>query len=408
MADKSNLPADSILLARQPIVDAGLNLFAYELLYRPEALILAPLIGDQATRKVLVNSLTSTDLDNLVGDVLAFINMTRQTILEIEYLGIPTERVILEILEDIELDPELLEKIEELKVAGYRFALDDFTLDGIHTEHVPLAEIVKVDIQGMSDAVIIDHANTLKKDNVKLLAEKVETWREFELCKEAGFEYFQGYFYARPQIISGAQIQHFRSTTLTLIQKLQNPNSTASELEALILQDPGLSYKLFKYSNSAAYSRGREFSKIHEVIVLLGMDRLRGIVTLFTLSSMSDKPLIITEAVLRRAYLCSLIATETNQIDSNDYFTMGMFSMLDCYLNHPLDQLLNDLPLNEKIKAAILTREGFMGKTLRLAEKLESTSSTQFTRFMTGKHRYFELYQEATRLSREIITAISA
>lgn len=397
----------TILLARQPIVDTALKVVAYELLYRPEAQTSVSLTGDHATRKVLLNSLAEMSFDSLIGDSLAFINMTRQTLLEIEHLGIPADRVVLEILEDIELNSELQTKIEELKAQGFRFALDDFTLAGIHTENVPLAEIVKVDINGMSDNQIIRHANELSKYGVKLLAEKVETWREFELCKDAGYELFQGYFFAKPQLVHGAQVVQLRSSVVALIDKLQDPESTATELERLIQQDPALTYKLFKYANAASYSKGKEFSRIKEVVVLLGLDKLKQIVTLFALSSMNEKPIILTEVVLRRAYLCSLVAKQARNESAGDYFTLGLFSMLDAYLDQPIDQLIDQLPLTDEIKSAILNGEGAMGETLRLAETLETIDLYRLENASPDLKYNLGMLQEAALLAREVVETLN-
>lgn len=398
--------AETVLLARQPIVDADMQLFAYELLYRPEAKNSDVLSGDLATRKVIANSLLN-DLDTLVGDSFAFINMTRQTILELEDLGLPFDRVVFEILEDVAIDDELTLKIESLKDGGYRFAIDDFRLSGIHNDHIALSEIVKVDVLGLSDDEVKEHVDSLKSSKVILLAEKVETWSQYELCKSLGFKLFQGYFFAKPQIISGAEIPKIRTTILRLLERLQDSACTIDELRQLIDQDPGLTFSLFKFANSAAFSKGRVFKEISEIVVLMGIDRLRNLCAVLALSSMNDKPLVLTEAVLRRAYLCVLIAQRAKYENTGEFFTLGIFSMLDAYLDQPIEKVLNAFPVNQTIKDAILTPEGFMGKTLLLAEKLESIESEKFNRITQIHPEYFDLYQQAAISAREALQAFT-
>lgn len=386
----------SYLIARQPIIDTSLQLKGYELLYRDAAernTFSVP--GDVATARVLSTSLSESGLDALVGEGVAFINMTRDAILQIDLLSLPSHRVIFEILEDVEIDELLQQKIESLIDCGYRFALDDFSLSGIHRQHVKLASIVKVDILAMDRAEIARHVRYLRRFPVQLVAEKVETWEEFEFCKSLGFDLFQGYFFARPQLVSRRGLHHSRSATYRLISRLNDPAIGFDELEQLVSQDPGLTFKLFRYVNSALVGRNRTFSNLRQVIILLGIDRLRAVATMFAMCKMEEKPAALTMMLLQRAQLCRLLAEQRRMENPGDCFTVGMFSLVDAFMDYPIHDVLAGIPLPDEVRAAILSHDGEMGELLVQVMQMERRSCNQFDSDPTGLPDVYRLYNEA-------------
>ncbi|MBY4677493.1 EAL and HDOD domain-containing protein [Marinobacterium arenosum] len=394
----------SYLIARQPIVNGNLKLIGYELLYRPGCCHQPqPVSGDMATAQVLSTSLSETDLTELVGDCTAFINMTREAILNIDLLSLPSDRVVFEILENIEIDPILLNKVKALIAKGYRFALDDFSLQGIHNDHIELADVVKVDVMGLSRQEIAEHVRVLKRQQVKLIAEKVETWEDFEYCKSLGFDLFQGYFFAKPQLVSGKSIRHHRSTTYRLISRLNDPNVDFDELERLIGQDPALSYKLFRYVNSALIARNRKFSNLGQVLVLLGLDRLRAVATLFAMCQMEAKPAALARTLLQRAQLCRLQAQARGVKNPEDYFTVGMFSMIDAFMDKPLDEALRLLPLPDEYSESILQHAGPMGDVLKCVMRLEQQTCSDCERCIFEDDRQLLLFNDAARWATDTI-----
>ncbi|KKM25215.1 hypothetical protein LCGC14_1597270, partial [marine sediment metagenome] len=199
------LDLSSIVIARQPIFDRQYQTYAYELLFRnnseDNAANFDQFDGDLATTKVINYSFLEFGIDNLIGNHLAFVNLTRNFILNGDPLPFAGDRVVLEVLEDIEVDDELITAVRKLAHHGYHIALDDFIFHESLRPLLEVASIVKVDILSLSEAALREHVEILKTYPVKLLAEKVETKAEFELCFELGFEYFQGYFFCRPNIV---------------------------------------------------------------------------------------------------------------------------------------------------------------------------------------------------------------
>ncbi len=365
----------SYLIARQPIVDSVLNLVGYELLYRRTPCQKNQAVtGTMATAQVLSTSLSETDLNELVGEATAFINMTREAILNIDLLSLPSQRVVFEILEDIKADAILLQKLQLLTDKGYRFALDDFCLMGLHQDIIALADVVKLDVMALSRAELVEHVHILRQSGVRLIAEKVESWEMFEFCKALGFDLYQGYFFAKPQLVSGRSISHSRATTFRLVSRLNDPEVGFDELEQLVSQDPALSYKLFRYANSALVASNRTFNNLRQVLVLLGLNRLRALATMFAMCRMDAKPMALVQTLLLRAQLCRLLAETRQLADSEDYFTVGMFSLIDAFMDKPIAEALGSMPLPPSHIGAILEHSGPMGQVLSCAIEIEQQS----------------------------------
>jgi len=387
------------LIARQPIVDRDLSLVGHELLYRRSDDQPAHAVsGQMATAQVLSTSLSECSLKELTGSGTAFINMTRDALLNMDQLSLPKDRVVFEILEHVEVDIQLRTKLEELVAAGYRFALDDYNLDGLHNELLDIAYVVKVDVLELDQDAIRQHVERLRQYPVVLIAEKVESWEEYEYCKTLGFDLFQGYFFAKPQLVTGRSVCHNRATTFRLIARLNDPEIEFDELEALVSQDPGLSYKLFRYVNSALVAGSRTFSNLRQVLVLLGITRLRAIATMFAMCRMDSAPLALIRTMLQRGQLCRLIAEDLQREEPEDYFIVGMFSLLDALMGCSLEEALKELPLPPEQLAAIIDKQGQQGEILQCAMRLQQQSCDQCEECIAeGEDAMLLLLNEATR-----------
>jgi c-di-GMP-related signal transduction protein len=254
-----------IYIGRQPIYDRKLGVYAYELLFRAASDNSAKFTdGDQATSDVIVNTFLEIGLDNIVGDRLAFINLTRAFFVGEHTISLPRDRVVLELLEDIEADEEVVSSVKRLSEQGYSIALDDFIYHESLQPLVQLADIVKIDIMAMDRDEIREHVKALRQHPLRLVAEKVETQEEHDYCMELGFDYFQGYFLAQPKVIQGRRLPNNRLAILKLLSRLQDPEITTKQLEELIAQDVAFSYRILRYVNSAAYAPPRKIESIHQ------------------------------------------------------------------------------------------------------------------------------------------------
>lgn len=364
---RRSAPQQEVYVGRQPIYDRQLKVVAYELLFRTSSAQDAAevLDGHLATTQVIVNTFLEIGLDQIVGPAhRAFINLPRQFFLEDCALALPPERVVLEVLEDIEPDPAVLAGVGRLAEQGYVIALDDFLYHEGLQPLVELAQLIKIDIMGMSPATIRDHVQRLRPYGVPLLAEKVESREEFQLCKALGFELYQGFFFCKPNVVRGQRRPSNRLAILRLLSRLQDPDIGAEELETLIVQDVSLSYKILRYINSAALALPRKVESIHQAVVYLGLQTIKRWVTLLSLAGLEDKPLELLVTALVRAKMSEELARAAGRCNLDSYFTVGLFSALDALMDDALEGLLEELPLSETLKAALLRREGPMGEVL--------------------------------------------
>ncbi len=359
------------LLARQPIFDGNMNVVAYELLCRNSDLkFIASTDGDAASSQVLLNAFTELSIDEVVGTHKAFVNFTR-TLLD-SPPPFNQQKLVIEVLEGQKIDAAMLFSLKQLREQGYTIALDDFELSSDTENLVPYADIVKLDVLALSPEQLMQHVNHLKPFGLTLIAEKVETYDMFEKCKALGFDLFQGYFLAKPRVISGRKIAENKQSVLQLLSALHDPNAPIDKIERMIARDTLLSFKLLRLVNSAAFGLSRNVESLRQAIMLLGLNKLRNWVNLLALSNLSGKPHELSITALTRARMCELIATKINQRSRLDsYFTVGLLSTLDAFLDAPLEELLRDLSLSEKLNQAMLTHSGPEGMVLELVQMHE-------------------------------------
>lgn len=363
------MESNNILLARQPIYDHSLNLFGYELLFRPPHPSNWQWDGDVATSQLVVNAFAEIGIDKVCENRPSFINFTRKWL--ISPPPFDARHVTVEVLEDVEPDAEVIKGVTQLHRAGFTIALDDFQFHPKWEPLLELASIVKIDVLTQSKEQIRALVDQLAPYDVQLLAEKVEDYPMLEFCKELGFRYFQGFFLCRPQNIHGDTLPTNKIVVMRLLAELQDPESSVSRLEDIITSDIGLSTKILRVCNTAHYRSMSKIDSIRRAVVLLGMHTLRQWASLIALSRMSDKPSELICLTLSRAKMMELLAKATGKPNPETYFTVGMFSFVDAYFDQPKEKLLNSLPFNAEINDALLHFNGDTGKMLRNVIALE-------------------------------------
>ncbi len=353
------------LVARQPIYESTQRTFGYELLFRDSNANTAS-IGDpdQATAQVIVNSFLEIGFDRIVGSALAFINVTDQFILSGNCESLPKGRIVFEILEDTIPTPALLEALQKLTAAGYRFALDDYVFQPQLSSLIPFCDFVKVDIRQIEREELKRQMRNVRAGTQVLLAEKVETYEEFEFCKEAGFHLFQGYFFCRPRIISVATVPMNRIAICRLLAKLQQPNISMHDVETIVGEDLSLSYRLLRYINSASIALSKTIQSINHAVRLVGTEQIRLLASLIMLASLDEKPRELMTTGLIRAKMCELLAAHAGVRLTEPFFTVGLFSTLDGFLDCPMTKALELLPLADDVCDALLTHGGDSGSVL--------------------------------------------
>ncbi|MBV1787077.1 HDOD domain-containing protein [Marinobacterium sp. D7] len=355
-----------ILLARQPIFDRDLKVVGYELLYRSAPdFTRAVLSSDdtcRATCEVLLNTYTSVFDSGTYRLLPAFVNFGERLLLDKQLPSLPREHLVLEILEDVSPSPPVIARLKALRKAGFKLALDDFVLKPGYEPLLELAHIVKLDIRQLGPQLIEEQVRRIKPYPVVLLAEKVETMDELELCKTLGFKLFQGFFLSRPQLVSGRQLSSNRLILLELLAALNQEEVSVSALEKVINQDPQLCVKILRLLNSAQFALRREVSSISEAITLLGLEELRRWALLISLTSpQTHQSPELSRQILTRASMCERLAVESGLVRPDTAFMAGLLSGLDALFTMPLASIIEHLPLNDGLRRSILFREGDVG-----------------------------------------------
>jgi EAL and modified HD-GYP domain-containing signal transduction protein len=350
--------ASSVAVARQPILDARQRLQGYELLHRGPAAY-----GEQATAQVLLAAFGDIGLRSLVGSHPAWINVSRRFLLDVDPLPLPPDEVVLELLENQSLDDELIGRLQELHAAGFRIALDDFSYTAAAHDVLGLASIVKVDVLdgGMEHAT--RQAALLKPYGVTLLAEKVEDREMFEHCRALGYELFQGYFFCKPELVHGREIPTSASSSLHDIAVLSRSDATFEEIEAVVTRDPGLTLRLLRLLNSAAYSLRSRVTSVHDAVTMLGARTVRQWAMLLVLGGMSTDCDELVPTALSRARTLSRLA-ERRGGDTDAAFSVGLLSVADALLGVEMATALDGLPLADAVTGALLDRSGPDGAAL--------------------------------------------
>ncbi len=363
-----------VFVARQPIFDRHKHIHAYELLFRTGMSNAFPdLDGETATSSLLSSSFFTIGIEQISGGNKVFINFTEELLLRGTPTMFPSGKIMVEILEDVNPNEDVIHSCEDLVARGYELALDDFVFTEQWRPLVAIARVIKIDFRLTPIDEIKQIVETVACYKCKLLAEKIETYDEFQQALDMGFVYFQGYFFSKPEILRNKDIPSSQLTLLQLITEVTKAEFEPAALEKLINQDVSVSFKLLKYLNSALFFRVQPISSIRQAIAFLGEKGIRQFVSLIAASKLSEnKPTELIRTSIIRARMLELMAEDLNKKNSGDYFMLGLFSLIDAMLDNEMDYLLEQLPLTDPVKAALGRREGEMLPFLQTIELYEA------------------------------------
>jgi EAL and modified HD-GYP domain-containing signal transduction protein len=382
-----------VFIARQPIFNRRLQVVGYELLFRSghvdEALVVNP---EGATATVVLNSFTEIGLDRIVGDATAWVNVSREFLVEGLAQAVPPGLVGVEVVADDVLDGASIAALRALSTQGYRLALDDFRYIPDVERLLELVDVVKLDLASLGRDALADTAARLGAYDVALLAEKVETRAEHDFCADVGCGLFQGYFFCRPVLLSDRGIGVNRLALLRVVATLHDPRVELSDIDALISKDVALSFRLLRYINSAFFGLRGEVRSIGQALALLGIENVRRWATLSILADLDDKPHELTMTALVRARFCERAGEQLGIAKPGELFTLGMFSVIDAMMDAPMPEVLASLPFPADMREALINHRGEKGLLLECVATLESGELDRATTIVS---RASELYTES-------------
>lgn len=377
-AVSTSLPSDEFFLARQPILGRDEHLVAFELLFRAAGEHDdARLTNGAAATAAVISHASQLGMEQVVGDTLAFVNADEDVLMSDFVRFLPPHKVILEILETVKPTDRLIARVAELKSLGFKFALDDVVEHSDDVDKLAsLVDVIKVDLQGISRADLPRVAESLKRAGKKLLAEKVETFDEFRTCLELGFDYFQGYYFARPAILSGKKITPSELAMLHLIELIDQDADNAT-LEMAVKRDALVTLNLLRLVNSRAAGPGRRIESVTQALAQLGRGQLRRWLQILLYSS-PGAPVELHSPLLQlattRGKLLELLTQKVRPGDAaaaERAFTVGILSLADAMFSVPMAEILEKTEVPDEVRDALLHREGDLGLMLTIAEQVE-------------------------------------
>ena len=395
-----------LYVARQPILSSNEQVFGYELLFRDGVEdYFRHTDADTASRSTLDTSILM-GLDVLCDGRRAFINCTRETLLKDYVTLLPPAQVVVEILESVPADDLVKAACIRLKDAGYTIALDDFIADDPRAALVQFADIIKVDLKGTSPAQQAALVKNFGSSACRMLAEKVETRDEFTACIKAGFFYFQGYFFRRPELLQAREIPKNQVNYLRLLQATSRDEIEVKEIEDIIKGEASLCYRLLRYLNSAAFSFASEIHSVRHGLAILGEREVRRWVRLVAaLGAGQNKSSDLVLSALVRARYCELLAPKIPHGES-DLFLVGLFSMMDSILEMPMGVVLEGISLDHETRAVLLRQKSQLDPLYQLMlaqEKADwTTLSGLCTELKLSESHVTECHWKAMQWAREM------
>lgn len=380
-------------MARQPILDKEGNLFAFELLYRGNH---ETIENDmQATADVLVNTLNISGAENILGHDVGFVNISRNLLMDESIFLLPKERFVLEILETVLVDEAVIKRVQHLKASGYRFALDDVTLTYEYLnnfkELLDYIDFVKLDLPMINDKILNSFILYCKQNNIRILAEKVETYEQYTTYHSYGCDYFQGYFFAKPEILHNQRLDPDKIILLDILRLLQE-----EDIEGTITifeQNAAITVQLLRFLNSASFAFRNPIKSIRQAVLLLGPKQLRNWILLIAYSLASnnkqaaDNPLLYlaqNRSNLMQQLCLVQMQTSANMPSLEEAALTGLLSLADTLFGISLSSLLKELNIDENIYRALVDRQGELGKLLTIIEAIETDDFEQLTTYFSA------------------------
>jgi EAL and modified HD-GYP domain-containing signal transduction protein len=366
--DQNAAPSPALglaLVGRQAIVDKNRAVFAYQLLYRDPDLEPRDYVNpNAATATVILNTFVEIGVERVVGPHPMLIEFTLDALREKYATLLPSDRVILQIPASTKPEITTLAALRYLRSHGYRIALGG-VLDPDHDrEMASVVNMVKIDVRRESDADLERWVGKLHGRGVLAIAGRVETPERYQIVKGIGFDYFQGSFLEKPQMLEHRRPMANLRKMLELLRALNDPGATVADIERIVRADVTFSYRLLRCLNSAAFCLPQRIETVRQAIVMLGFENLRTWTTVLTIATQPGRPTELVRIALLRARMCEALARLTKHPSPPVCFTVGFFSILDALLDRPLRDVLEELPLTPDVNAAVLHHEGPAGAVL--------------------------------------------
>jgi EAL and modified HD-GYP domain-containing signal transduction protein len=375
------MDTEEIFIGRQPILDRKQQLFAYELLFRSGSQKNEANVVDNlgATANVINHAFADLGIEQALGPYKGFINCDESLLLSDMLEILPTDKIVLEVLETVEVTPQIVERCTELKARGFTLALDDFVnYEEKWKPLLDLIEIVKVDLPPLSQEELAKVTSQLKRWPLTLLAEKVDSREQAEYCLRLGYHLFQGYYFAKPAIIAGKKLGHSQLAMIRLLGLVMDDAET-NLLEGVFKHEPGLAVNLLRLTNSVATGVRTRVTSLRHAITVLGRRQLQRWLQLLLYTNPAGGDNVANPLLQLAATRGRFLETLANKLkpgnrEFEDHaFLTGIMSLMPTLLGVPFEEILKGIQLASSVHEALEQRSGLLGTMLQLAEALEAS-----------------------------------
>ena len=369
-------------LGRQPVLDRNQALFGYELLFRGSAQGKAEIDSGLSASAGVIHHASQLGLPRAIGDATAFLNVDTEVLHSDMFAFLPRERTVLEIVGSVEPTDAVIRRMTELSQHGFRFAAEASAHGASLARLLPVIDYVKMDLRELPVVTLLSLAPRLRGTGKHLVAEKVETHNEYRTCLDLGFDYFQGYYFAKPTVIAGRKLSPSQAAVMHLMN-LVTSDADNAEIERAVKKDVTLGLNLLRLVNTPAAGAGRKIESVSQALILLGRRQLQRWLQILLYAEPgvrghSLSPLLMLATT--RARLMELLAQRLRPGQRNVAdvaFTVGMMSLMDTLFCIPMQDVVEQIPVIGEVRHALLVRRGFFGELLRLAESIERMDDAQ-------------------------------
>lgn len=369
-------------LGRQPVLDRNQALFGYELLFRGSAQGAAQIDSGLSASASVIHHASQLGLPRAIGDATAFVNVDKDVLMSDMFAFLPRERTVLEIVRSVEPDDAVIQRMTELASHGFRFAAEASAHGAALARLLPVIDFVKMDLRTLPVVTLLSLAPRLRTTGKRLVAEKVETHSEYRTCLDVGFDYFQGYYFAKPTVMAGRKLSPSQTTVLDLMN-LVTSDADNAEIERVVKREVTLGLNLLRLVNTPAVGANRRIESVSQALILLGRRQLQRWLQILLYAEPgvrghSQSPLLMLATT--RARLMELLAQRLRPGQRNVAdiaFTVGMMSLMDTLFCIPMQDIVEQIPVIDEVRHALLVRRGFFGELLRLAEAIEQMDEAQ-------------------------------
>jgi EAL and modified HD-GYP domain-containing signal transduction protein len=399
---------DQVYVGRQPVFDRNRKTVAYQLLHRSSTINNAdPSMNGNATRELVEHSLLQWGLDQLLGGVPGHIRVDADFLASGLHLTLPPDRVALEFADDVDIDGAHKFAVIDAKLAGFTILLADALGRDSMPRHdlIRLADVMKVDVSATSAEALPAAIAGLRSlaPNAKMMAVRVEEIQQFQLCLDLGFDLFQGFFFAKPEVLSRKGRSVTSTAAIALLVEVQRPNVSLKRLEELVIADPTLAYRLLALVNSSAVGLSTRVESVYHALVLLGVERVRQMATLITMANRSKGNEEVLLLAATRAHMARALIDVPEM--ENAAYTAGLLSVIDVLFRVAMEELVTELPLAPVVAEALTHGSGPIGELLQALEAYERVDLARLEALRPGEHARFITVSREGAVAAQVLRA---